>query len=58
MKEINTDEQSKTIKKMVMANQQLREDLTREIERYNLLESKFKDLLVKYNIVSKEHKKN
>jgi len=32
--------------------------MSREIERYNLLESKFKDLLVKFNIVSKENTKN
>ena len=32
--------------------------MTREIERYNLLESKFRDLLIKYNIVTKENTKN
>jgi len=32
--------------------------MTREIERYNLLEGKFKDLLVKYNLLSKENSKN
>lgn len=46
------------MKKLIFANRQLREDMTREIERYNLLESKFKDLLIKYNITSKENTKN
>lgn len=32
--------------------------MSREIERYNLLEGKFKDLLVKFNIVTKENTKN
>ena len=58
MKEVNSDEQEQTIKKLIFANRQLREDMTREIERYNLLESKFRDLLVKYNVVTKENTKN
>ena len=32
--------------------------MTREIERYNLLEGRFKDLLVKYNLLTKENNKN
>ena len=58
MKEVNSGEQETTIKKLIFANRQLREDMTREIERYNLLESKFRDLLVKYNVVTKENTKN
>lgn len=58
MKEVNNDEQENTIKKLINANKQLREDMSREIERYNLLESKFRDLLVKYNITTKENTKN
>ena len=58
MKEVNSDEQEQTIRKLIFANKQLREDMTREIERYNLLESKFRDLLVKYNITTKENTKN
>ena len=46
------------MKKLIFANKQLREDLSREIERYNLLEQKFRDLLVKYNLTSKENEKN
>ena len=58
MKEVNNDEQEQTIKKLIFSNRQLREDMTREIERYNLLEGKFKDLLIKYNLLSKENNKN
>jgi len=58
MKEVNMDEQERTMKKLIMANKQLREDLSREIERYNLLEDKFRDLLVKYNLTQKENEKN
>ena len=46
------------MKKLIFANKQLREDLRREIERYNLLEEKFRDLLVKYNLTQKENEKN
>ena len=58
MKEVNMDEQERTMKKLIFANKQLREDLSREIERYNLLEEKFRDLLVKYNLAHKENEKN
>lgn len=47
-----------TIKKLLYANSQLREDLTKEIERYYVLECKYKDLLVKHNIASKQNQKN
>ena len=50
MKEVNNEEQERTMKKLIFANKQLREDLSREIERYNLLEEKFRGLLVKYNL--------
>jgi len=58
MREVNSDEQERTMKKLIFANKQLREDLSREIERYNLLENKFRDLLVKYNLTQKENEKN
>ena len=58
MREVNNDEQERTMKKLIFANKQLREDLSREIERYNLLENKFRDLLVKYNLTQKENEKN
>jgi len=32
--------------------------LSREIERYNLLEDKFRGLLVKYNLAQKQNEKN
>ena len=32
--------------------------MSREIERYNLLEQKFRDMLVKYNLAQKELEKN
>ena len=46
------------MKKLIFANKQLREDLSREIERYNLLEEKFREILVKYNLAQKENEKN
>ena len=58
MKEVNMGEQEQTMKKLIFANKQLREDLSREIERYNLLEEKFRDLLVKYNLAQKQNDKN
>ena len=58
MKEVNMDEQERTMKKLIFANKQLREDLSREIERYNLLEDKFRGLLVKYNLAQKQNEKN
>lgn len=58
MKEVNMGEQEQTMKKLIFANKQLRQDLSREIERYNLLEDKFRDLLVKYNLAQKENEKN
>ena len=58
MKEVNTEENERNLKKMIQANKHLREELNREIDRYNLLESKFRDLLMKYNSVSKENQSN
>ena len=58
MQDVNMDEKDQTIKKLVFANKTLREDLAQEIERFNLLQSKFRDLLIKYNIASKENSKN
>ena len=58
MKDVHMDEKERTIKKLIEANRQLREDLRRETERYGLIESKYKDLLVKYNVLAKENAKN
>ena len=58
MKEVNMDEQERTMKKLIFANKQLRDDLSREIERYNLLEEKFREILVKYNLTQKQNEQN
>ena len=58
MKDVNVHEKDQTIKKILEANRQLREDLKRESERYSLLEGKYKDLLIKYNMLAKENAKN
>lgn len=58
MKDINLDEKDKTARKLMEANRQLREDLRKEVDRYSLLENKYKDILVKYNILAKENAKN
>ena len=58
MKELNLDGKDKTIKKLLESNKLLRDDLKREEERFNLLEKKYKELLIKYNVVAKEHATN
>lgn len=58
MRDVNMDEKDKTVKKLIEANRQLREDLRKEADRYGLLESKYKDILVKYNMLAKENAKN
>jgi predicted nuclease with TOPRIM domain len=58
MKEINLDEKDNTIKKLIQANKQLREDLGREVDRYILLEDKFNEVLIKYETISKSNAKN
>ena len=58
MKEVNLDAKEKNIKKLIEANKDLREKLGLEVERYNLLETKYKDVLVKYNIICRENDKN
>ena len=50
--------QDLTIKKLIFANRQLREDLSREIERYNLLEKEYKNKLVETNILKRENSTN
>lgn len=58
MKEVNLDEKEKTVRKLIEVNRQLREDLKREADRYSLLENKYKEVLVKYNLLAKENAKN
>jgi len=57
MKDVNVGEKDHTIKKLIHANRQLKEDLEREMERYTLLENKHKELLVKYKVLAEEHQK-
>lgn len=58
MTDVKTGEKDMTIKKLVFANKTLREDLQQEIERFNLLQNKYKEMLIKYNIATKENTKN
>ena len=57
MKDVNVSEKDRTIKKLIDANRQLKEELSREMERYSLLENKHKDILLKFNILAKENSK-
>ncbi len=58
MKDVNVGEKDRTIKKLIDANRTLKEELDRESERFKILEDKYKDLLVKYNMLAKENAKN
>jgi len=58
MKDVNLDEKERTVKKLIDANRNLREDLKKESDRYSMLEGKYKDLLLKYNVLAKENAKN
>lgn len=57
-RDVNLGEQDTTIKKLIFANKQLREDLQREIERYNLLQAKYTDLLVEHKVLDRVNEKN
>ena len=57
MQEVNVDEKDVTIRKLVFANKTLRDDLQREIDRFTLLESKFKQVLMKANIEHRDLEK-
>ena len=58
MKEINLEERDGTIKKLIQANKQLREDLQREVDRYILLEDKYREVLLKFENATKSNKRN
>jgi hypothetical protein len=58
MKEVNLDERERTIKKLIEANKQLRADLVKEIDRYTLLEEKYKDVLIQYQDLQKSNMRN
>lgn len=55
VKDVNMGEKDQTIKKLHESYKIIKEDLRREGERYQLLEKKYKDLLIKYNVLSKDH---
>jgi DNA repair exonuclease SbcCD ATPase subunit len=58
MKEVNLEERDGTIKKLIQANKQLREDLAREVDRYILLEDRHREALLKLETASKSNKRN
>jgi len=58
MQDMAMEEKDQTIKKLVYANTTLRNDLEREIERFALLEKKFRDAIIKYNIKERENSRN
>lgn len=53
MKDVNLDEQKRTIKKLIDANKQLRSDLEKEVDRYVALEGKYRDVLRRCESLSK-----
>ena len=53
-----SNEQQGTINKLLFANKTLREDLQQEIDRYTLLQDKYKEILIKYNVLKKENERN
>ena len=57
MKDVNVGEKDRTIRKLIEANRQLKDDLEREMERFTILENKHKDILVKFNSLAKESAK-
>ena len=57
MSDVKTAEKDLTIKKLTFANDTLRKDLEQEIERFDLLQRKYKDLLIKQNISSNENQR-
>ena len=58
MADVKSGEKDATIKKLVFANKTLRQDLEQEIARFNLLQEKYKELLIKFNIQNREDIKN
>lgn len=53
MKDVNLDEQKRTIKKLIDANKQLRSDLEKEVDRYTALENKYRDVLRRFESLNK-----
>jgi len=58
MRDINLEEKDVMVKKLVTANKQLREDLTREVDRNLMLEDKYKEMKLMYENTAKSNKKN
>jgi len=46
------------VKKLIQTNQMLRDDSVKQTEQFEHLQAKYKDLLVKFNILSKESLRN
>jgi len=57
MKDVNLGEKDRTIRKLIEANRTLKDELDREMERFTLMENKYKELLVKFNVAAKENAK-
>ena len=57
MKDVNVGEKDRTIRKLIEANRALKEELDKETERFALMEAKYKELLVKFNVAAKENAK-
>ena len=58
MRDVNVREKERTMKKLLEANRALRDELKKESERYQALENKYKDILVKYKVLVAENSKN
>jgi hypothetical protein len=58
MKEVNLDVRESTIKKLIQANKQLREDLAREVDRYIFLDEKYRDAVLRLEATTKSNTRN
>lgn len=56
--EVKEFEKDVTIKKLIFANKTLRTDYQQEIDRFNLLQEKYSQLLVKYKIATNQNTTN
>ena len=57
-RDVNLHEKTQTVKKLIQTNQMLRDDSVKQTEQFEHLQAKYKDLLVKFNILSKESLRN
>ncbi len=51
-------EKDRTIKKLIEANRTMKEELDREVERFVALEERYKELIMKYQMLAKDHARN